>query len=174
MWVGMCTCMHACVRAEWLAPLAWCSRRTNLISPATQETTEATCLDFLPHHFLLTSVGESGVLRYQDTTTGQMVATHRTKLGPCDVMRQNPWNAAMCLGHGNGTGALLRPLLLLLSLLLLLRSQPMLLQLYPLLLLPRLHSRATAAAALTPPALPPPPALRTQSPCGRPTSPRPW
>lgn len=30
----------------------------------------------------------------------QIVAIHRTKLGPCDVMRQNPWNAVLCLGHG--------------------------------------------------------------------------
>jgi hypothetical protein len=42
------------------------------------------------------------VLRYQDTSTGQVVAAHRTKLGPCDALRQNPWNAVLCLGHGNG------------------------------------------------------------------------
>lgn len=59
-------------------------------------------LEFLPYHFLLSSVGNHGVLRYQDTSTGQIVAQHRTKLGPCNVMRQNPWNAVLALGHGNG------------------------------------------------------------------------
>ena len=74
-----------------------------------QDTTEATRLEFLPHHFLLCSVGTTGVLRYQDTSTGQVVATHRTKQGPCDAMRQNPWNAALCLGHGNGTVTMWTP-----------------------------------------------------------------
>lgn len=68
-----------------------------------QDHTDVRRLDFLPHHFLLVSVGASGVLRYQDTSYGAIVAQHRTKLGPCDVMRQNPWNAVMVLGHGNGT-----------------------------------------------------------------------
>jgi hypothetical protein len=44
----------------------------------------------------------AGVLHYQDTSTGQVVATHRTRLGPCDVMRQNPHNALLCCGHANG------------------------------------------------------------------------
>ena len=39
----------------------------------------------------------------QDTTTGQVVATHRTRQGPCGVLRQNPWNAVLLTGHGNGT-----------------------------------------------------------------------
>eukprot|EP00887_Chlorella_sp_A99_P001363 scaffold8.g1363.t1 len=58
-----------------------------------KDTTEARRLEFLPHHFLLCSV----------------VATHRTRLGPCGVMRQNPWNAVLALGHGNGTVTMWTP-----------------------------------------------------------------
>lgn len=67
-----------------------------------KEHTEPNCLQFLPHHFLLASVGDAGVLRYQDTSHGAIVAQHRTKLGPCSVMGQNPHNAVLCLGHTNG------------------------------------------------------------------------
>lgn len=74
-----------------------------------REHREVHRLDFLPHHFLLASTGEGGVLRYQDTTTGQIVAQHKTRLGLCDVMRQNPWNAVMCLGHANGTVTMWTP-----------------------------------------------------------------
>lgn len=74
-----------------------------------QDTTDATRLQFLPHHFLLCSVGTGGVLRYQDTSTGRIVAQHRTKQGPCDALCQNPWNAVLCLGHGNGTVTLWTP-----------------------------------------------------------------
>ncbi|KAG2498320.1 hypothetical protein HYH03_003580 [Edaphochlamys debaryana] len=70
---------------------------------------EAHALEFLPHHFLLASVGEHGVLRYQDTSTGHIVATHRTKMGPCSVMRQNPHNAVLCLGHARGTVTMWTP-----------------------------------------------------------------
>ena len=72
-------------------------------------------LDFLPYHFLLVSVGQAGYLKYQDTSTGQLVAEHRTKLGDCRVMRQNPFNACMCLGHGNGTVRLVPPTFAVLS-----------------------------------------------------------
>lgn len=113
-----------------------------------QDTTDATELEFLPHHFLLCSVGTSGVLRYQvrraalrcaaprrvtlccaalrctlapstsstaagyppqDTSTGRVVATHRTKQGPCGALRANPWNGVLCLGHGNGTVTMWTP-----------------------------------------------------------------
>lgn len=66
-------------------------------------------LEFLPHQFLLSSVGEHGVLRYQDTSTGHMVAQHKTKLGPCSVMRQNPHNAVLCLGHARGSVTMWTP-----------------------------------------------------------------
>uniref|UniRef100_A0A7S2JLM7 BING4 C-terminal domain-containing protein n=1 Tax=Cyanoptyche gloeocystis TaxID=77922 RepID=A0A7S2JLM7_9EUKA len=66
-------------------------------------------IDFLPYHWLLVSVGNQGILRYQDTSTGEMVASHRTKLGPCDCMRQNPWNAVMNLGHSKGVVTMWSP-----------------------------------------------------------------
>lgn len=74
-----------------------------------KEHVEPNRLDFLPHHFLLTSVGEQGILRYQDTSYGKIVAQFRTKLGPCDAMTHNPQNAITHLGHGNGTVTLWSP-----------------------------------------------------------------
>ena len=74
-----------------------------------KDHTETRALDFLPHHFLLISVGEAGVLRYQDTSYGKMVAQHRTRLGSCDAMTHNPHNGVSVLGHGNGTCTLWSP-----------------------------------------------------------------
>ena len=45
----------------------------------------------------------------QDTSTGRIVAQHRTRLGSCDVMRANPWNGVMQLGHANGVVSLWSP-----------------------------------------------------------------
>lgn len=70
---------------------------------------DPTCVDFLPYHFLLTSVGNSGWLKYHDTSTSALVVEHRTKLGACHVMRQNPYNAVVHLGHTNGTVTLWTP-----------------------------------------------------------------
>eukprot|EP01130_Rhizamoeba_saxonica_P009958 TRINITY_DN4070_c0_g1_i1.p1 TRINITY_DN4070_c0_g1~~TRINITY_DN4070_c0_g1_i1.p1 ORF type:complete len:550 (+),score=114.53 TRINITY_DN4070_c0_g1_i1:228-1877(+) len=66
-------------------------------------------LEYLPYHFLLCSVGKLGILKYQDTTTGQLMAQHKTKLGACRVMTQNPNNAVIHLGHQNGTVTLWNP-----------------------------------------------------------------
>jgi U3 small nucleolar RNA-associated protein 7 len=60
-------------------------------------------ITFLPYHFLLVSVGEYGVLRYHDVSTGQFVAGHRTKAGSCDCLTFNPNNAIVHCGHHNGT-----------------------------------------------------------------------
>eukprot|EP00250_Pteridium_aquilinum_P007028 c16826_g1_i1 orf=137-1690(-) len=66
-------------------------------------------LEFLPHHFLLVSVDKFGILRYQDTSTGTMVAQHRTHLGRCAVLRMNPYNAVVGLGHSNGSVTMWSP-----------------------------------------------------------------
>ncbi|KAH7102845.1 WD40 repeat-like protein [Auriculariales sp. MPI-PUGE-AT-0066] len=70
---------------------------------------EPTRLEFLPYHWLLVSVGMPGFLKYQDTSTGQIVVEHRTKLGACHTMAQNPHNAVIHLGHQNGTVTLWTP-----------------------------------------------------------------
>ena len=87
---------------------------------------EPTRLEFLPYHWLLVSIvrayvlssrctsiniiqGNAGYLKYQDTSTGQLVVEHRTKLGACHTMCQNPQNAVIHLGHQNGTVTLWTP-----------------------------------------------------------------
>ncbi|KAF5391217.1 hypothetical protein D9757_003070 [Collybiopsis confluens] len=66
-------------------------------------------LEFLPYHWLLASVGSAGYLKYQDTSTGQLVAEHRTALGACSVLTQDPHNAVLYLGHQNGCVTLWTP-----------------------------------------------------------------
>ncbi|KAK6459535.1 component of small subunit processosome [Scheffersomyces xylosifermentans] len=70
---------------------------------------DSTLLDFLPYHFLLATAGNTGFLKYHDVSTGVLVGEFRTKLGPTQAMKQNPWNAVMHLGHGNGTVSLWAP-----------------------------------------------------------------
>ena len=66
-------------------------------------------MEFLPYHWLLATIGNTGVLQYQDTSTGNLVSQHRTKLGPCHAIRQNPFNSVLHLGHTNGTVTLWSP-----------------------------------------------------------------
>ncbi|CAK5262201.1 unnamed protein product [Mycena citricolor] len=70
---------------------------------------EPTRLEFLPFHWLLASVGNAGYLKYQDTSTGQLLVEQRTKFGACQVMTQNAHNAVIHLGHQNGRVTLWTP-----------------------------------------------------------------
>lgn len=63
---------------------------------------DPTLLEFLPYHYLLVSAGKSGYIKYHDISTGELAAELATKLGPTVSMRQNPWNAVIQAGHGNG------------------------------------------------------------------------
>lgn len=66
-------------------------------------------LTFLPQHFLLCSVGTQGILRWQDTTYGKIVAQYRTKMGASNAMTHNNYNGVVHCGHKNGTVTLWSP-----------------------------------------------------------------
>lgn len=83
--------------------------RTGLEIHCLRQFLEIQRLAFLPYHFLLAAIGNAGFLHYQDTSTGQQVASLRTKLGRCHIMTPNPWNAVLHLGHSNGTVTLWSP-----------------------------------------------------------------
>ncbi|KAL9620672.1 MAG: hypothetical protein Q9160_004808 [Pyrenula sp. 1 TL-2023] len=70
---------------------------------------EATHLEFLPYHFLLAGVENSGFLRYTDTSTGQIVAEFPTRKGSPTALAQNAYNAILHVGHQNGTVSLWSP-----------------------------------------------------------------
>eukprot|EP00894_Picocystis_sp_ML_P000298 jgi/Pico_ML_1/50815/g1956.t1 len=60
--------------------------------------------------YIYDNVGDTGVLHYQDTSTGEIIAQHRTRMGPVDCMRQNPYNAIINLGHKNGVVSMWSPI----------------------------------------------------------------
>jgi U3 small nucleolar RNA-associated protein 7 len=66
-------------------------------------------LNFLPYHYLLTSVGHSGWIKWHDVSTGEYVAGYATGFGPCRVLKHNPINAVSHLGHSNGVVSLWSP-----------------------------------------------------------------
>jgi U3 small nucleolar RNA-associated protein 7 len=70
---------------------------------------EPRALEFLPYHFLLASIGTAGWLKYQDVSTGELVAEHRSRLGSCGVLRANPWNAVIAAGHADGAVTMWTP-----------------------------------------------------------------
>lgn len=66
-------------------------------------------LNFLPYHYLLTSIGHSGWIKWHDVSTGEFVAGFATGHGPCRVLKHNPINAVSHLGHTNGVVTLWSP-----------------------------------------------------------------
>ncbi|KAK3314935.1 WD40-repeat-containing domain protein [Apodospora peruviana] len=70
---------------------------------------EVSHMEFLPYHFLLATLGINGQLKYQDTSTGNIVAEIATKQGTPVSLAQNPYNAVLHVGHQNGTVTLWSP-----------------------------------------------------------------
>jgi len=59
-------------------------------------------LEYLPYHFLLTSLSKEGLLSYRDISTGEVIAEHKTKIKDAGCMTQNPHNAIMIVGDSRG------------------------------------------------------------------------
>ncbi|KAJ1568184.1 Small subunit (SSU) processome component, partial [Cladochytrium tenue] len=74
-----------------------------------RDSPEPARLDFLPFHFLLVTAGLPGYLRYQDVSTGTVIADFKTRAGECTAMAQNPSNAIIHTGHAAGVVALWSP-----------------------------------------------------------------
>lgn len=74
-----------------------------------QDHIDVTHMEFLPYHFLLSTIGNAGYLKYQDTSTGKLVAQMPTKQGSPTAFGQNPHNAILHVGHQNGTVSLWSP-----------------------------------------------------------------
>ncbi|KAG9958100.1 BING4CT-domain-containing protein, partial [Aureobasidium melanogenum] len=74
-----------------------------------QDHIDVTHMEFLPFHFLLTTIGNAGWLKYQDTSTGKLVAQIPTKQGAPTAFGQNPHNAILHVGHQNGTVSMWSP-----------------------------------------------------------------
>lgn len=70
---------------------------------------DVTKLDFLPYHFLLVTAGNTSMVKWHDVSTGVLVSEQKTKLGPTQAMKANPWNAVVNLGHTNGTVTMWSP-----------------------------------------------------------------
>lgn len=66
-------------------------------------------LDFLPYHFLLTSVGQSGWIKWHDVSIGEYVTGFSTTNGPTKVLKHNPINGVSHAGHSNGVVTLWSP-----------------------------------------------------------------
>ena len=70
---------------------------------------EATHLEYLPYHFLLSSISTAGIIRYTDVSTGQALGQLYTKLGPPTAFTQNSHNAILHVGHQKGLVTLWSP-----------------------------------------------------------------
>merc|ERR1712238_39922 len=66
-------------------------------------------MQFLPHHWLLNTTSDTGMIRYHDTSTGKIVSQHRSRMGCTKISALNESNAVVHCGHTNGTVSLWSP-----------------------------------------------------------------
>ncbi|KAI9717456.1 MAG: Small subunit (SSU) processome component [Chrysothrix sp. TS-e1954] len=76
---------------------------------ALHKLIEVTHMKYLDYHYLLATIGNAGVLKYLDVSTGMMVAETPTKLGAPTSFQLNPYNAVMAVGDRSGRISLWSP-----------------------------------------------------------------
>eukprot|EP00762_Andalucia_godoyi_P007359 ANDGO_01556.mRNA.1 putative U3 small nucleolar RNA-associated protein 7 len=70
---------------------------------------DVTRMQFLPYHFLLSTLSRTGYVKWVDVSTGQLVASHRTRLGESHTFGLNPHNAVVAVGHVGGSVSMWAP-----------------------------------------------------------------
>lgn len=74
-------------------------------------------LQYLPYHFLLSSINANNYIKWLDVSTGEFVAGHNmssansgaSNSSGCQILRQNPVNAVLLTGHNNGVVSMWSP-----------------------------------------------------------------
>lgn len=66
-------------------------------------------LEYLPYHFLIAGGSDTGFLTWLDVSTGTIVGNYPSKLGPIQMMAQNPYNGVMCIGDSKGVVSMWSP-----------------------------------------------------------------
>ena len=59
-------------------------------------------LEYLPYHYLLTSITKRGKLNYTDVSTGQVVSEIKTRVQNSTSLIQNPFNSLMAVSSNKG------------------------------------------------------------------------
>jgi len=98
--------MIACAQKKWT--YIYDSQGTEL--HCLKQMNNVNKLHYLPFHFLMTSINSHGYLQYLDISLGKEIfCNHVGEPGSLNVMKSNPTNGIIHLGHSNGTVTLWSP-----------------------------------------------------------------
>lgn len=97
--------MYAVAQRQWVH--VYDNQGTEL--HCLKKMNRVTRLEFLPYHFLLATGSDQGYLNWLDVSVGELVSTYNSRLGPVQMMCQNPANGVLCVGGAKGVVSMWSP-----------------------------------------------------------------